>query len=697
MAAGKPSKKPVPRSSCMAESAMAELASVRRQLLQRRIAAAAAGRPASREIARLSTTQAPLSFAQERLWFLEELGMVGTAYNMPTAVRLVGGLEVAALSAALSEVVRRHEALRTRFATRDGAGVQVIDPPWRIDLEPVTFEVVAARRRVRALMEQPFDLASDRLLRSMLLRLGAEDHVLVLVMHHIVSDGWSMGVLIREIASLYAAFVEGQGSPLPELPIQYADYALWQPRFVAGAVLERQLAYWKERLSGAPAALDLPTDRPRPAVPSHRGAVHRFMLRGELATALATLARAQDATLFMMLLAAFQVLLSRWSGQDDVVVGTPIAGRTRPETEDLIGFFVNLLALRGDFSGAPAFRTVLQQVKATALDAYAHQDLPFEKLVEALQPVRDLSRQPILQVMFALQNVPHRPIQMQGLAVRPFAEEVATAKFDLQLSMMETSGELWARLDYATDLFDAATIARMAGHLERLLEGIVADPQRRVAEPALLSEAERHQLVSEWNDTAVGYPQQRCLHELFASQAARTPAATAVVYEDQALSYGELEARSNQLAHHLRGLGVGPEVVVGLCVERSLEMGIGLLGILKAGGAYLPLDPAYPQERLADVLADPRVPVLLTQPALREQLRQPDARVVLLDADWSAIAAEPTTPPEDTPRPDNLANVIYTSGSTGKPKGVMNSHRGIINRLQWMQDEYNLVADDRIL
>jgi amino acid adenylation domain-containing protein len=546
-------------------------------------------------------------------------------------------------------------------------------------------------------MERPFDLSNDCLLRVELLELGAEDHVLVVVMHHIVSDGWSMEVLVREIGSLYATFAQGQVPGLPELPIQYADYALWQRRVLTGEVLERQLGYWKRQLAGAPAGLDLPTDRPRPAVQSHCGASHAFRLSAQLTAALTELGRREDATLFMVLLAAFDVLLARWSGQDDVVVGTPIAGRTRAETEGLIGFFVNTLSLRGDVADDPTFETLLRRVKETALAAYSHQELPFEKLVEALHPVRDLGRHPVFQVMFALQNVPHRPTQMRGLSVQPFGDETTSAKFDLQLSMMEASGALWARFDYATELFEGSTIERLGEHFVRLLEGIVAAPRRLVSELGLLGEAERHQLVSGWNDTAASYPQQHGLHDLFAAQASRTPDAVAVTYEDEALSYAELEAQANQLAHYLCRLGVGPETVVGICAERSLAMVVGLLGILKTGAAYLPLEPSYPAERLGYMLADAHAPVLLTQEALIDRLPAHDAQVIRLDADWPAIAAEPTTAPARRVDPDSVAYVIYTSGSTGRPKGVMNSHRGILNRILWMQDAYRLSAADRVL
>ncbi len=409
------------------------------------------------------------------------------------------------------------------------------------------------------------------------------------------------------------------------------------------------------------------------------------------------LARQEGATLFMVLLAAFDVLLSRWSGQDDIVVGTPIAGRTRAETEGLIGFFVNMLALRAELEDAPSFRTVLRQVKATALEAYAHQELPFEKLVEALRPNRDLSREPIFQVVFTLQNTPHQPTRIAGLSIAPFDTGPVPAKFDLELSLSEVDGALTGSLVYATDLFDDTTIARLISHFGRLLEGIVADPDRRIAELALLREAECRQLIVEFNDTAAPYRQDRCMHELFAAQAACMPDATAVVFADQELSYGALERRANQLARHLRELGVGPDVVVGLSLERSPDMVVGLLGILKAGGAYLPLDPGYPAERLAYMLADAKAPVLLTQAALVERLPASAARVVRLDADWPQIAAQPDTAPMSGADPANLAYVIYTSGSTGRPKGVMIPHRGAMNLAEAQLSHQRLSAADRNL
>ena len=645
-----------------------------------------------------------LSFAQERLWLLEQLEGLGTAYNIPVVVGLHGGLELAALEQSLAEVVRRHEVLRTRFARVDGAPVQAIDPAVELRLGVEDLSGVAARRRpaavrrrLAAIVGTPFDLERGPLLRAAVLRLSAQEHVAIVVVHHIVSDGWSLGILLRELATLYGALVAGRPSPLPELAIQYADYALWQREWLSGAALADQVGYWKERLAGAPSALDLPCDRPRPAVRSFRGGVRRFALSALATRKLGELARAERATLFMVLLAAFQVVLSRWSGQQDIVVGTPIAGRTQRQSEELIGFFVNMLALRTDLSGDPTFRALLGRVKEVSLGAYAHQELPFEKLVEELQPVRDLSRQPLFQVLFGLQNAPRERLELPGLTLRQMAAEHVTAKFDLSLHMVETQAELRGAVEYAADLFDGGTIDRFVGHLTTLLDGIAADADLRLSALPLLGEAERHRLLVEWNATAAGYPSQECLHDLFAAQAERTPDAVAVIAEEAQLSYGELDRRSNQLAHHLRSLGVGPEVIVGLCVERSPDMVVGLLGILKAGGAYLPLDPSYPPDRLAYMLADAAAPVLVAQTGLMEQRPAHDARLVRLDADWEEIARWPTTAVASGTQADNLIYVIYTSGSTGQPKGAMIRHRGVINRLAWMDDAYRLQASDRVL
>jgi len=643
-------------------------------------------------VAQSRPVRLPLSFAQERLWFLDQLQPGGSEYNIPWSVRLEGALNVAALEGSIGELVARHESLRTRIVTVDGQGAQVIEGagPFRlpiVDLSPRPAEEQEAEslRVMRAEALEPFDLERGPLLRTCLLRLAAEEHVLLVTMHHIISDGWSMGVLIRELGLLYLAFSQGRPSPLPALPVQCADYALWQRGWLQGEVLERQLAYWKERLAGSPAALELPTDHGRPVVPSFRGKQLAFALSAELSAALVDMGRRRGATLYMVLLAAFQLLLSRWSGEDDIVVGSPIAGRTQRQTEGLIGFFVNTLVLRTELSGEPSFVELLERVKEAALGAYAHEDVPFEKLVAELQPQRDLSRQPLFQVMFALQNLPQEKLNLPDLRLSLVERGQGSAKFDLFLQLTEGPGGLTGILEYATDLFEQAMVERLVGHFRTLLEEIVADPERRVSEFDLLSKAERHQLAVEWNDTAGDYPRDKCMHELFAEQAARTPDAVAVVFENQQLSYGELDRRSNQLAHHLRSLGVGPEVVTGLCVERTLDLVIGLLGILKAGGAYLPLDPGYPQERLAYMLADARAPVLVTQARLQDVLPRHEARIVRMDADWAEIAQQPGTAPSSGLMPDNLAYVIYTSGSTGKPKGVGGRHASVTNRVTAQQ------------
>jgi amino acid adenylation domain-containing protein/non-ribosomal peptide synthase protein (TIGR01720 family) len=645
----------------------------------------------------------PLSFAQERLWFLDQLGLVGSAYNMPLALRLEGALDVAALEGALAHLVERHESLRTRFVAIDGDPAQVIDPPGGFRLERTDLsglEEAERREQARALQQAQadhiFDLAKGPLFRCGLINLGPEGHLLLMTMHHIVSDGWSMNVLTRELGALYEAFAAGRGSPLGALAVQYADYALWQRGWLEGEELERQLGYWRERLSGAPAALELPVDHPRPATPSHRGATHGVSLSAALSERLAALSREEGATLFMTLLAAFQALLARWSGSDDIVVGSPIAGRTHSQTEGLIGFFVNMLALRSRIDGRQSFRQLLAAVRQATLEAYAHQDAPFERLVAELAPERDLSRQPIFQVDFTFQASDASP--RPDPTSRPTGEtRHQVSKLDLSLHLQETPEGLKGGFEYATDLFEASTIARLGEHLERLLAAIVAEPDRQLGELDLLGADERTLLLEGWNDTAADYPREQSLHALFAAQAARTPDAAAVVFEDEVLSYAALDARSSQLAHHLRDLGVGPEVVVGLCLERSIQMVVALLAILKAGGAYLPLDPDYPAERLAFMLADAQAPVIVSQTSLADRLPEGAARRVCLDEDSARISRRPTTPPVVASKPGNLAYVIYTSGSSGRPKGVMSRHDGLMNRIVWMQTTYQLDASDRVL
>ena len=640
----------------------------------------------------------PLSFAQQRLWFLNQLEPDNPFYNEPTAIRIKGSLNVAALEQSLNEIVRRHETLRTTFVTVNGQPVQVIASALTLALPVVNLREVSdlerdaeTQRLATEEAQQRFDLTQGSLLRTTLLQLGEEEHVLLLTIHHIVFDEWSMGVLLRELATLYEAFSNGKRSPLVELSIQYADFAVWQRQWLSGEVLKAQLTYWKQQLSGKLPVLQIPTARPRPATQTFRGTRQSLVLPKTLTEELKALSQREGVTLFMTLLAAFQTLLSRYTGQNDILVGTPIANRNRVETKDLIGFFPNTLVLRTNLSGNPTFQELLGRVREVALGTYAHQALPFEKLVEELQPERDLSYQPLFQVMFILQNTPMPALELSDLTLNFLELHTGTAKFDLTLELNETSESLKGWFEYNTDLFDAATIARMANQFRILLEGVVADPDQRLSDLPLLTEQERQQLLVDWNDTQADYPKQACIHCLFESQVEQTPDNVAVLFKDEQLTYRELNHRANQLAHHLQSLGVEPDVLVGICVERSFEMAIAVLGILKAGGAYVPLDPAYPQQRLAFMLEDVSVPVLLTQQRLVERLQSHGAKVVCLDTDCKAnaygsakqYAQHSLQNPKSGVTADNLAYVIYTSGSTGRPKGVAMTHRSLSNLLSW--------------
>ena len=655
--------------------------------------------PALRPVPRTDDVQ--LSFAQQRLWFLDQM-QAGAAYNIHSALRLQGRLDRAALRGSLDEIVRRHEALRTTFPARAGRPVQVIAPTLTVPLPEVDLgglPEAEREKRARALAnedaQRPIDLAAGPLLHATLMQLAAEDHVLLLTIHHIVADGWSMGVLSRELTALYRAFARREPSPLPELAIQYADFSAWQRQWLRGEVLDRQLAYWKERLDGLP-TLQLPTDRPRPALATYRGSTHAFALPLRLLERLRALGLSEGVTLYMTLLAAFEVLLSRYSDQEDIVVGSPIANRRRPEAEELIGFFVNSLALRTDLSGDPPFRELLGRVRAAALGAYDHQDLPFEKLVEELQPDRDMSRNPLFQVTFALQNAPAPPLDLGALRVQPLAFDVNVTRFDLELHTWEHAGGLVGLFVYSTELFDAATIERMAGHLAALLEAAAEDPDRRLSELPLLTERERRQLVVEWNATTRERTREAPLHELIEAQAERTPEATALVFEEREMAYGELNRRANRLAHFLRARGVGPDVRVGICLERSLDLVVAILGTLKAGGAYVPMDPGYPRGRLQAMLEDAGARVLLTAESVVPRLPAAAAGRVCLDTDGPDIAAFPEGNPRVAVDPDHLAYVIFTSGSTGRPKGAMISHRAIGNHMAWMQSAFPFGPDDRV-
>ncbi|HEV2735687.1 MAG TPA: condensation domain-containing protein, partial [Longimicrobiaceae bacterium] len=602
-------------------------------------------------------------------------GTEGAAYVIPGALRLRGVLDAAALAGSLAEIVRRHEALRTVFAFVDGRPAQTVAPAGGLDLPVTDLSGLPAEEREHAMLRlareqvaRPFDLARGPLFRARLVRLAAEEHVLLIAVHHIVSDGWSMGVLFRELSALYAALSRGQPSPLAPLPVQPADFALWQRRWLAGGMLERQLAWWRERLAGAPPLLALPTDRPRPPVQRFRGALAYRWLPDALAAGARALARREGATSFMVFLAAFQALLARYSGQDDVSVGTQAAGRTRAETEGLIGFFVNTLVLRCDLSDDPGFGALLARAREAALGAHAHQDVPFERVVEALEPERTLSYTPLFQVQLVFQNVPGLAVELPGLSITGVDVDQGTNKFDLSLYVQETPHGTRATLGYDTDLFDAATAERMLARLERLLAGAAADPWRPVSSLPLLDDAERAEVVHAWNRTEAEYPREACLHTLFEARARRAPDAVAIRFLGGSMTYGELDRRAGRLARWLRGRGVGPEVTVGICMERGFEMLVAVLGILKAGGAYVPVDPLFPADRIAFTLGDAGVRIVLTQRSVRASVPA-GLEALRLDADAALLADEPGPPPEVDVASANLAYVLYTSGSTGRPKG----------------------------
>ncbi|MBZ4336684.1 non-ribosomal peptide synthetase, partial [Corallococcus sp. AS-1-12] len=625
----------------------------------------------------------PLSFAQQRLWLIDQLEPGSPLYNLPVAVRMEGHLRMDVLERALQEVVRRHDALRTTFAQVDGEPVQLIHPDnplplGLVDLTdvPETQRESEARRLVDMEMRRPFDLRTGPLLRTLLFKLSEREHVLVVTMHHIVSDGWSLGVLVREVTTLYAAFSAGQPSPLPALPVQYADYSDWQRRTLSGEALRQEVAYWEQKLSGAPAVLELPTDFPRPAVRSNAGATLGFTLSRELTEALRSLAHREGGSLFMVLLAAWQGLLTRYTGQQDISVGSPIAGRTRAETEGLIGFFVNTLVLRAKVDEGQSFRSLLQQVRATVLEAYEHQEVPFEKLVEVLQPMRSLSHTPLFQTLLALQNVPTEDVRLSDLRLRRLEASHSTSKFDVSVFFTETSDGLRGTLEYSTALFKQSTVERMAAHLRTLLEAVAAKPEQPIAHLTLLSSEERQRVLVEWNDTRATSPTDVPVHVHFTRQAQRTPDAVALVLGDATLTYAQLDSRANQLAHHLRALGIAPGARVGLAVERSFELVTALLAILKVGAAFVPVDRNAPVERIAMLLEDADVSVTLAHQPFASLLPATGTRV-WLDAQSAEIAARPKHAPDVRVKGEALAYVMFTSGSTGRPKGVCVPHRGI--------------------
>jgi amino acid adenylation domain-containing protein len=680
---------------------LASLSPAKRALLELKLNESSPGQAARVTIPRRAERDvAPLSFAQQRLWFLSQLDPESSAYNEKSALRLDGSLNLAALRAALKAIFDRHEVLRTTYGlTEGGQPVQRIGQSVDFDLPVIVVNETAADRRdeevqriAAALSERPFDLSQEMPLRLALIRLTPNSHVLIAVRHHIASDGWSSGVFWRELTSFYGSFCNGRTSSLGELPIQYADFALWQRQWLQGEVLQKQVGYWTKQLRDLQ-VLELPTERPRSAATGHRGAKRFFDLPTPLLGELRQLGHREGATLFMTLLAAFQILLHRYTGQDDVVVGSPIAGRTRPETEGLIGFFVNMLVLRTRLSGNPTFRELLARVRETALAAYEHQEIPFEKLVEELNPGRDQGETPLFQVAFAVQNVPRTKLAMPGLRVTPLEIEASSAKFDLFIAFIEEENRSTLRFEYRAELFAAPTIARMFDHFQRLLEAIVADPERCIGDLPMLTAAERHQLLVEWNDTRRDYPSDQYIHQLFEAQVTCAPDAAAIVFEGQQLTYRELNERANQLARHLKKFGVGADVLVAISLERSVELVIGLLAILKAGGAYVPLDPSYPKERLAFMLLDCGAPVLITQRCFAGVFTDTKVKILTLDDDRKKIAQHSKENLAPANGSDNLAYVIYTSGSTGEPKGVAVPHRAV-NRLVMNTDYVALSATD---
>ncbi|MEW5925850.1 MAG: amino acid adenylation domain-containing protein [Gemmatimonadota bacterium] len=693
---------------------MGGLTTAQRLLLEKVLRDRAAARRAAGSIRpRAEEGPVPLSSAQQRLWLVDRLQPGTAAYNLPAALRLRGRLDARTLEAALGEIVRRHESLRTVFLERGGEPLQAVLPPAPLPLPLVDLGALAEEARERELLRlageetaRPFDLERGPLLRSALVRLGAREHAVLFTVHHIVSDGWSMGVLVSELSQLYAAFAAGRPSPLPEPEVQYADFALWQREQLSGPRTEELLGFWRRRLEGAPPLLDLPVDRPHPPVADPRGGQHTAQLDLAAARALRELGRREGATLFMTLLAGWQALLARYSGQEDVVVGSPVAGRTSLQVEGLIGMFVNTLVLRTDLSGDPTARELIARVREGVLEAQAHQELPFERLVEELAPERSLRSTPLFQVLFALQNSHDQALRLGELEVDTIDVAPRSTKFDLELSLSEHEGGIEVQVGYRASLFDAATAGRIARQLEALLAAMAADPDRRLSDIDLMGPGEREQVLGAWNATAREYPPLPA-HRLFAEQAARTPGAVAVLSGAGSLTYAGLDARAGALAARLRGLGVGPEVPVGLCVERTPEMVAGVLGIWKAGGAYVPLDPAYPAERLALIARDA---------GLRVVVASDEAAGAVPEFGGVVVTPLPPTPSpargegehdgaEDAsavavagcslfPVPCSLAYVIYTSGSTGTPRGVHVEHRSLSNLLHAGREAFGVRAGD---
>ena len=645
----------------------------------------------------------PLSYAQQRLWFLDQLEPNSHVYNIVSAARLRGKLDGQVMLACLEEIVRRHESLRTNFRIQRERPVQVITAPGPFQLSQVDLcQIPEVSREVKARLildseaRKPFNLSQDLFLRAILIKMTEDEHILVITTNHIAADGWSLGIISHELTSLYTAYVQGQPSPLSELKIQYADFSLWQNQQLHGDYLEQELTFWKDRLSGSLPILDLPTDQPRPALQSFKGSRAKFDLSLELWEELKNLSRRENVTLFMTLFAAFAVLLYKYTGQEDILVGSPVAGRNLAELEPLIGFFANNLVLRVDLSGNPSFLNLLSRIRQITLDAISHQELPFQFLVDSIHPERDLSRMPFFQVMFSLQNMPFEELSAPGLIYQPILVDAGISRFDLTIEIWELEKQVWIFAEYNTDLFEPATIELLMGHYQTLISSLLADPTRLIGDLSILTDEELQHILKDVNDTKMDVPQ--CpIRDLFEAQSVLSSNLLAASFGEHALTYSELNSRANQLAHHLRSLGAGPDVLVAIYLERSVEMVIGLLAILKSGSAYLPLDPIYPSERLEFMLQDSGALILLTEEKLLGSISRCKAQPVCIDADWPAVCRESTDNPVVAFGPDNLAYVIYTSGSTGRPKGVQVLQRGVVNFLKSMQHEPGISSRDILL
>ena len=663
---------------------------------------------------RPNSEPAPLSFGQEQLWFLSQI-QDNTTYNLPLALQISGSLNISVLEQVITEIVRRHEILRTNFQQIEGKNLQVIRPEINISLQVINLEQITAKQQlqnVERLINQEtdkiFNLSEDDLFQSTLYQLNQNSYILLLNMHHIISDGWSIGILLQELSTLYGAYLAGNKSPLPDLQIQYADYAIWQKEKFTSEIREKQLNYWKQQLADIPPLLELPTDKPRPPIQSFRGGIWEFSINSNLSQKIRTLTQQSDATLFMTMLAAFVILLYRCSGQDDILIGSPMAGRNRQEIQSLIGYFVNTVVLRTKLTGNPNFREILNQVRQVATDAHNYQDIPYNQVVEALNPQRNLSYNPVFQILFDLQHSLTDKLQLPGLTLQPFLGEHSTSKFDLSLIIEDRGTELIGAWEYSSDLFTQETISRMTENFQTLLNGIVNNPETPINQLPIISAFEQQQILEKWNNTQQDYPESFCIHELFTQQVIKTPDAIAVKFGNQQLTYTQLNQKANQLANYLQNCGVTSEVLVGLYLERSLDILIAILAILKAGGAYLPLDPKYPQTRLTDILNDSQVSIILTQEKLLTSLSSPlprgetpltpyQGKIILLDTDLTIISQQNIETPISAIKPDNLAYVIYTSGSTGKPKGVMITHQNIVNHATSIIDKYQINSHDRIL